>query len=243
MCIYTNENTGFDLLHPIIAQTRRNLWGRIGRNKNTVVQYWCMVQGNSSTTENHKKTRKPNKLKSFESYTKFALTATEIERALSVCDTTEKECIIRIGYTYGLRRTDMANLKFNDIDPGNNLFKYYDEKKNVTRVAPLTPDVKLCVQRHKNAMGVIKRDTVFDHPSGSTLYRRFQEILKSAGIPTPPGRTGRPFHALRGTCYKYWQRKGMPVEQIAELIGDTVDTAMKHYGKATLADLEQTMKI
>lgn len=184
--------------------------------------------------------------KSFDSYTKYALTQSEIDRCLAVCNTTERECIIKIGYTYGLRREDEAKLLIDDIDFTNKLFKYYEEKKDRKRVVPLTDDVRLSLQKHINAIGKKngkwKRDTLFERPSGSTLYRRFQEILSDAGIDPPEGKKKRPFHALRGTCYKYWQRKGMPVTQIAELIGDTVETAMKHYGKATIADLEQTMR-
>jgi len=146
---------------------------------------------------------------------------------------------MRIGYTLGLRRTDMANIEIGNIDFLNHRITYYEEKKDSMHTAPLTQELEICLQKHINAGG--KRKHLFENPSGSTMYRRFQEILRDAGI-RPVGRDARPFHALRGTCYKYWQRKGMPVEQIAELLGDTVETAMKHYGKATITEIETTMR-
>ena len=34
----------------------------------------------------------------------------------------------------------------------------------------------------------------------------------------------------------------MPVEQVAEMLGDTVTTAMEHYGKATLSEIENFVR-
>lgn len=181
----------------------------------------------------------------FDSYTKYALTDQEIQRCLQKCDTTEKECIILLGVSLGLRRGDMAQLKVVDVDFTNHQLHYFENKKNRGRTAPMTDDLELCLQKHINAthaQGRQFRGYLFERPSGSTMYRRFQEILDSAGIKMSNDRKTRPFHALRGTCYKYWQRKGMPVEQIAELLGDTLETAMKHYGKATLSELDATMR-
>jgi integrase len=184
--------------------------------------------------------KRSNAKKPFDSYTKYALSETDIKRCLEACDTTEKECIIKLGYTLGLRRSDMAHIVIEDVDFTNHRMRYYEEKKKRTRDVPMTDDLELCLSKHKNAGG--KRKYLFKYPSGSTMYRRFQEILFDAGIKQPAGRKARPFHALRGTCYKYWQRKGMPVEQIAELLGDTLETAMLHYGKATMTEIETTMR-
>jgi integrase len=187
-----------------------------------------MVMSNSS------RTRKP-----FDSYTKYALSETEIKRCLDVCNTTEKECIIRLGYSLGMRRSDMAGTEIESIDFTNHQISYFEEKKDKVHTAPMTPELEICLQKHINAGG--KRKYLFEKPSGSTMYRRFQEILNDADIKAV-GREVRPFHALRGTCYKYWQRRGMPVEQIAVLLDDTVETAMKHYGKATLNEISETMR-
>jgi integrase len=184
--------------------------------------------------EKRSRSRKP-----FDSYTKYALTDTEIKKCLDVCNTTEKECIIKLGYTAGLRRSDMANIEIANIDFTNSKLTFHQEKKDNMHTVPLTPDLEICLKKHINAGK--KRKYLFESPSGSTMYRRFQDILNDAGIKAI-GRECRPFHALRGTCYKYWQRKGMPVEQIAALLDDTLETAMKHYGTATLSEITTTMR-
>lgn len=191
-----------------------------------------MVQQNSS--------KRKKKSAPFESYTKYALNNLEIDRCLQKCDTTEKECLIRIGITLGLRREDLAHLEMANVDFTNHQLRYFEEKKDRARVVPMTSDLELCLQKHINA--TTKRKYLFERPSGSTMYRRFQDILDAAGIKMMNDRKTRPFHALRGTCYKYWQSKNMPVSQIAELLGDTLETAMKHYSKATLRELDQTMR-
>jgi integrase/recombinase XerD len=175
--------------------------------------------------------------KPFISYTKFALSNQEIERCLAVCDSTEKEIIIRLGYTLGLRRGDMAILKMADVDVENHQLKYFEEKKDRIRVVPLTTELELALKKHMSGQ---RREYLFRRASGSTLYRRFQEILQEAKIIKPD--ENRPFHALRGTCYKYWQKKNMPIPQIAELLGDTLETAMKHYGTATFGEISDTMR-
>ena len=180
-----------------------------------------------------------NSKKVFESYTRYALSETEIKRSLDVCNTTERECIMKLGYTLGLRRDDMAHIEIANIDFVNHRLTYFEEKKDHNHTVPITQELEICLQKHINAGK--KRKFLFERPSGSTMYRRFQDILDNAGIKLESRKT-RPFHALRGTCYKYWQRRGMPVEQIAALLDDTVETAMKHYGKATQSEIEDTMR-
>lgn len=184
--------------------------------------------------QNSSKTKKP-----FVSYTKYALSDTEIKRALEVCNTTEKETILRLGVYLGIRRDDMAHILISNIDFTNHRLAFKEKKKgNKIHTVPMIPDLEVCLKKHINAGK--KRDYLFERPSGSTLYRRFQDIIKDAGLQRSD-RTNIPFHALRGTSYKFWQRKGMAVEQIASLMDDTVKTAMEHYGAPTLVEIESTM--
>jgi integrase len=192
----------------------------------------------------YKKNRsKGKKSKPFDSYTKYALTDQEIDRCLEKCDTTEKECIMKLGFYLGLRRSDMAGLRITNVDFVNHSLHYLEEKKGEIHTSPMPNDLELCLKKHINA-GATSPPYLFKRASGSTMYRRFQEILDSAGIVMDdPKRRTRPFHALRGTCYKYWQRRNMPVEQIAKLLGDTAETAMKHYGQPTNAEIATHMNV
>jgi integrase len=179
--------------------------------------------------------------KPFDSYTKYALSETEIKRCLEKCDTTEKEVLVRLGIFYGFRRDDMRKLEIKNIDFVNRRLNYYEEKKDAWRYVPMNDEIEICLKRHINTMPKDQK-FLFKNNGSATLYRRFNDILLNAGIPIPHGRTGTPFHALRGTAYKLWRKKGMPVEQVAEMLGDTVETAMEHYGKATMDEIADTIR-
>jgi integrase len=200
------------------------------------------------TTNNSSKAKKV-----FDSYTKYALSDQEIQRCLAKCNTMEKELLIRLGVFFGFRRDDMRMLEFANVDFVNKQITYREEKKDRLRTLPMDDTISLVIERYKNTLPkgakyifparVKDKSRLGIEPIGSvTLYRLFQEILKDAEIPNPAGRTGRPFHALRGTCVKAWKRKGMDVTQVAEILGDTVDTVMLHYSKATMSEVKDTME-
>ena len=191
--------------------------------------------------------------KSFDSYTKYALSDVEIQRCLAKCNTLEKELLIRLGVFYGFRRDDMRMLEKSGIDFTNMQITYREEKKDRMRTLPMDDTISLTLQRYINTLPpkarylfsarVKDKSKIGQEPIGSaTLYRLFQEILADAGIPNPIGRTGRPFHALRGTCVKAWKRKGMDVTQVAVILGDTVDTVMEHYAAATTSEVADAIK-
>ena len=193
------------------------------------------------------------KKKTFDSYTKYALSDQEIQRCLAKCNTLEKELLIRLGVFFGFRRDDMRMLEVNNVDFTNKQITYREEKKDKLRTVPMDDTIALTIERYKNTLPknakylfparVKDKTKIGMEPIGSaTLYRLFQEILKDAEIPNPLGRTGRPFHALRGTCVKAWKRKGMDVTQVAEILGDTVDTVMEHYSAATMSEVRDAME-
>jgi integrase len=156
--------------------------------------------------------------------------------------------MIKLGVFYGFRRDDMRLLEVNNIDFKNNQIMFRDEKKDEIRVLPMSEDIALVLKKHintlpKNAKYLFPARKKASVCIGSvTLYRLFQEVLNDAEIPAPVGRTGRPFHALRGTCVKTWKAKGMEPAQIAVIIGDTMETMMKHYETATTSEVANTIK-
>jgi integrase len=196
--------------------------------------------------------KRPKQRSPFDSYTKYALSDQEIQRCLIKCDTTEKELLIRLGVFYGFRRDDMRVLEIKNVDFTNKQILFADEKKDALRNLPMSDDIMACLKKHinthpKNAKYLFSarfkdKSLVGTKPIGSvTLYRLFQDILLDADIPNPVGRTGRPFHALRGTCVKTWKRKGMDAVHVALIIGDTMETMMKHYETPTVSELADTI--
>ena len=182
--------------------------------------------------EKIKKKTKP----SFESYTKYALSKKEYQLLLSTCNRFEDEVMLRIGVELGLRRYDLSHIEIANIDLDNMKIIFFGQKKNRMRTLPLSRETTNLLrkyiatlpknQKHLFSWGKSKK-------GDSTAWRRLNSLCDRAGI------NRRPFHALRGTCYKFRKQEGWSIEQAAYLLGDDVRTAMLHYGKATDSELAE----
>ncbi len=172
----------------------------------------------------------------FESYTMWAFSENELKRLLEACPTSADHIMILLAARYGFRREDIVNVQVNNIDLEHRTITYHEQKKNKDRTIPLEQDVVAELKRHiatlpKNAQYLLPfRD-------GTTAWRHLQEICAIAKIPVPTGRTGRPFHALRGTCVKMRQKQGWTLNEVAALIGDEPATVAQHYATVSQSEL------
>ena len=177
----------------------------------------------------------------FVSYTSFAFSESEVARLLSACGTLADYIMILLAVRYGFRREDIVRLKIRDINIEQKTLTFYEKKKDRTRTIPIEYDVSMELKRY---IATLPKNEIFLLPfqDGSTAWRHLQDLCKIAGIPVPNGRTGRPFHALRGTCLKIRQKQGWTVNECASLIGDDAGTVFKHYLTTTPSELAELMK-
>jgi len=180
--------------------------------------------------------------KPFVSYTQWAFTQDEIKRMLEACETDADHLMILLAYRYGFRRDDIAKLKVANINYVDKTLTYYEHKKNADRTIPLEDDVISELKRYTSTMDK-KRVYLLPFNDGSSCWIHLQDICTLAGIPVPAGRTGRPFHSLRGSCIKYRQSIGWTLNQCAALIGDTPETVMKHYATTSTDELKALMAV
>jgi len=182
-----------------------------------------------------------------ESYTKYALKESDYKRLLEACGTTRDHCLLEIACELGLRRDDVIALEIRNVDFLNKKLTFYEAKKKRIRALPLPTMVMSNIRKHiatlqKGSQFLFpasRSDSKTGHMSGMEAWRVLQEVCKVAGISAPPDRKDRPFHALRGTCYKLRQnRDKWTIEQAAAWLGDTPQTAMSHYGKTSDSELE-----
>ena len=188
----------------------------------------------------------------FKSYTLFALSYNEYLRSLLQCKTNEEACLIVIACEYGLRRDDIVALELANIDFKNKRISFSEHKKGgriLTR--PLSDAVISDLQKHINTLPNRTKylfpspykNSKTGHKSGSWAWRTLQDLCSRADIPAPNGRKNRPFHSLRGTCYKLRRnRDKWTAEQCAAWLGDTITTAMKHYGAVSDAELDDLVR-
>ena len=74
------------------------------------------------------------------------------------------------------------------------------------------------------------------HISSRHIYDILNEHLEAAGI------EGRPFHALRATCYKVCKEADWTPRMAAELLGDSLQVAETHYGAPSVGEMKEAAK-
>jgi len=176
----------------------------------------------------------------FVSYTTFAFSESEVKRLLEACGTMADHVMILLAVRYGFRREDMVRLETNNVNIEQQTITFHEKKKNKDRTIPIEADVAMELKRYIATMPK-KSHFLFPFQDGSTAWHHLQKICEVAGIPVPTGRTGRPFHALRGTCLKLRQKQGWTVNECASLVGDTPETVFTHYLTTTPAELADKM--
>jgi integrase len=173
-------------------------------------------------------------------YTMYAFDDSELKRILDSCSDMADYILFRLASRYGFRREDIVKIKTNNVDTVNHTITYYEHKKNKDRTIPIEPDVAIELERYKSTFG--KREYLFPFTDGSTAWQHLQDVCLIAKVPVPAGRTGRPFHALRGTCVKMRQGQGWTLNEVAALIGDEPETVALYYAKVSPSELSNKMR-
>ena len=182
---------------------------------------------------------------------------------LNAAKDTPMSTVIILAMTYGLRRSEIAGLKWGAIDfQGNTLVIRHtvtyirtriakDRAKNSSshRILPLNAQVRehlLALQetqrQEKKLLGRGYHDTeyVCRWPDGRELgpdymSRRFQALLKEQGLPNVR------FHDLRHSCASYMLKLGCSMKEVSDWLGHSnIQTSMNVYAHL---DIEQKQNI
>jgi len=154
-----------------------------------------------------------------------ALTREEYDKLIAVITDLQDELLIKLAVATGIRREDLCNLKFDNVNLIDAKLTYYEAKKSRDRTIDLPDSIIVLIRKFYNSLEkehLKKREYLFDFV-GRTAYRHFNEWCVVAGIPE------RPFHALRATCIKFCHAAGWSDEQISKLTGDKISTIQEHY--------------
>jgi integrase len=187
-----------------------------------------------------------------------AFTVAEIQAVLSVCDPEWKTLTLCALYT-GQRLSDLASLRWNNIDLVNNQLRFVTAKTGRTMILPLAPPLRKHLEAlprsddpnaplHPRAFAILARSA-----GPSTLSYQFGEILTQAGLrPKTEGlRTGNnqthtrrysehalSFHCLRHTCVSLLHAAGLPESVAMEFSGHASSKAHKLYTHTGMAALQ-----
>lgn len=170
-----------------------------------------------------------------------ALTKGQVEVLLAKVGNVSDYALLTLALDTGIRREDIVKIKRADVNLNDSKITFYESKKKRTRTISLGDRAKQSLEMWLNINTRSKwlfpsKYGDSKHITGKTAYNHLNRYLSVAGLPK------RPFHALRGTCYKLCQKAGWSVEESAKRLGDTVRVAQEHYATPSDEDISRLTK-
>ena len=145
------------------------------------------------------------------------MTEDEVKRLIDACPKYLKPIVITAVYT-GLRKSDILNLKWRDIDLEKGLIRLEEAKTGKTRNIVLNSDMITLLQSLP-----VKCQYVFPNKHGKPfkdIKRSFESGFEKSGIEQSDDRRHKiVFHTLRHTCVSSVDRKGSRYDRRQELCG------------------------
>ena len=143
------------------------------------------------------------------------LSKEEIERLISVTKNLNHRLIIQIGYSSGLRVSEIINLKWQDIDFDRNLIYLKRAKGKKDRIVMLSQKVKEGLLD----LTQIKQGYVFvTNRNGKYTDRTIQKIIENAAMKAGIRKSIAP-HTLRHSFATHLLENGTDIRYIRDLLG------------------------
>lgn len=153
----------------------------------------------------------------------------EVDQLLRSIRVLEDEVLLRLAIAAGMRREDIVAVKLQDMDLEKGIVRYWESKKRRPWKAWVGQESLRVFAQY---MEILPKGGPWlfpspwnpkKHMSSRTAYNILQRWLKAAGL------RPRPFHALRATCIKLAQKRGLTIEQVMAQTGDSFRTIKEHY--------------
>jgi len=156
-----------------------------------------------------------------------ALTGDEAKRLVEACPPYLKGIVITAVYT-GLRKRDILNLRWQDIDLEKGSIRLIEAKTKKTRIIVLNEDMKKLLQ-----ILPVKGECLFPNKNGKPfrdIKRSFETALKAAGIKQGTTRQDKiVFHSLRHTCISLLQEKGADTTAVKNYVEHASEEMTRRY--------------
>jgi integrase len=179
-----------------------------------------------------------------------AFTVSELEKLLVAAEGSEWKGLIAFGLYTGQRLGDVARLTWSNIDPTNNEISFQTEKTGRVQLIPIAAPLARYMTEELSASDdpgapLFPRAYENAHRLGrvSSLSRQFHDLLISAGLAKPHGKSGEAgeekslrrivhplsFHSLRHTATSFLKSAGANNSTVMDLIGHESTAISAHY--------------
>lgn len=141
----------------------------------------------------------------------------EVSRILNATRNSKHKLLLWLIYSCGLRRSEVTNLRIEDIDRSRNIIHIQEGKGGVDRIVPVSE--KVWKKLDEYLAGYMPRKYLFEGQSGGrysveSVYNVFKQALKKAGIKKEVG-----VHSLRHSYATHLHESGLDIRYIQELLG------------------------
>ena len=166
---------------------------------------------------------------------KESLTFEELAAILSMCDTLEDECLIKLAVTTGIRREDLVKVEVMNVDLDRGTIVFWEEKKDRPWMVALEPDMVKTLRQYLNMLP--KGSKYLFGFTGRTAYNKFQDLCKRAGISKHLS-----FHALRRSFIRLSKQLGRDMRFVMDQTGDSARVIMEEYEGYTPDEMVQKLR-
>jgi integrase/recombinase XerD len=141
----------------------------------------------------------------------------EVQRILNATRNTKHKVLLWMIYSCGLRRSEVTNIKLNDLDHDRGVLHVKEGKGRVDRIVPVSKKVWEKIDEYLDGFHPVKY--LFEGQSGGrysseSVYRVFKQALERAGIKKEVG-----VHSLRHSYATHLHESGLDIRYIQELLG------------------------
>ncbi|RDY58166.1 tyrosine-type recombinase/integrase [Flagellimonas nanhaiensis] len=150
--------------------------------------------------------------------------------------------IIELLYATGLRRTELVNLKLNDVDAENKSMKVLG-KRNKERILPLLPSTLDLIAEYKSHRSKIENGAdspfLFLTKDGLKIYETlvYRIINKYFSLVSP--KVKKSPHILRHTFATHMLNRGADLNSVKELLGHASLASTQVYTHNSIAELKK----
>ena len=153
--------------------------------------------------------------------------------------------IVELFYTTGIRRAELINLKFNNIDKYNKTLKVLG-KRNKERIIPLlncTVDLINLYNLQRDKLEIIQNpDLLILSKKGKILSETFVYRMINSYFSTISEKVKKSPHVLRHTFATHLLNNGADLNSVKELLGHASLSSTQIYTHSSLAELQKVYK-
>ncbi|HBK84047.1 MAG TPA: integrase [Flavobacterium sp.] len=169
----------------------------------------------------------------------------DIENTTDDFETVRNKLIVELFYTTGIRRSELINLKKNNIDFVSKTLKVLG-KRNKERIIPLLPcTIDLIAQYNKkrdNLSHIENHELLILSKSGKILSETFVYRLINLYFSGVSQKVKKSPHVLRHTFATHLLNNGADLNSVKELLGHASLSSTQIYTHSSLTELQKVYK-